>query len=110
MFDVHFSDDKFVAAPEIDFMETRALPAKPMMVSAFFGRDAAFDGVFYTGVTTTGIFCRPSCPARKPNAENIEFFATAREALVAGYRPCKRCRPLKPAGHPPEWLQSLLDV
>jgi len=80
------------------------------MVSAFFGRDAAFDGVFYTGVTTTGIFCRPSCPARKPDAENIEFFATAREALVAGYRPCKRCRPLKPTGHPPDWLQSLLDL
>ncbi len=99
----------FVAASDIDAMQMQTLPTKRTMVSAFFGQDTAYDGIFYTGVTTTGIFCRPSCTARKPKAENIEFFATAREALMAGYRPCKRCRPMKPTGHPPDWLQSLLE-
>ena len=109
MFGVHFPDDKHDIAPELQVMETQALPTRPTMVSAFLGRDTEYDGIFYTGVTTTGIFCRPSCPARKPNTDNVEFFATVRDALSAGYRPCKRCRPLKPTGHPPEWLQPLLD-
>lgn len=80
------------------------------MLSAFLERDPSWDGLFYTGVVTTGIFCRPTCPARKPRPENLQFFPTAREALQAGYRPCRRCRPVEPAGSPPEWLRPLLDA
>jgi AraC family transcriptional regulator of adaptative response / DNA-3-methyladenine glycosylase II len=56
-------------------------------------RDARFDGRFYTGVTSTGIFCRPVCPARTPRLENCRFFRSAAAALAAGFRPCLRCRP-----------------
>jgi AraC family transcriptional regulator of adaptative response/methylated-DNA-[protein]-cysteine methyltransferase len=72
--------------------------------------DSGYDGVFLTGVSTTGIFCRPSCTARKPLAENVEFFPSTREALLAGYRPCKRCRPMEPPGEAPPWLQELLKL
>ena len=57
------------------------------MQGAFLKGDASYDGIFFTGVKTTRIFCRPSCAARKPLPENLEFFATPRDALVAGYRP-----------------------
>ena len=56
------------------------------MRRAFLAGDGSYDGVFFTGVKTTGIFCRPSCTARKPRPENVEFFATPREALFSGYR------------------------
>ena len=56
-------------------------------------RDARYDGEFVLAVTTTGIFCRPSCPARMPDRENARFYATAAAAEAAGYRPCRRCRP-----------------
>src|SRR5262245_56669142 len=56
-------------------------------------RDARFDGRFFTGVKTTGIYCRPICPARLPRSENVRFFATAAAAQEAGFRPCLRCRP-----------------
>src|SRR4029079_491860 len=65
-------------------------------------RDARFDGWFFTAVKTTGIYCRPSCPARTPFARNVEFFATAAAAQRAGYRACKRCRPHASPGSP-EW-------
>jgi AraC family transcriptional regulator of adaptative response/methylated-DNA-[protein]-cysteine methyltransferase len=78
------------------------------MVGAFTRRDPSYDGVFVTGVRTTGIFCRPTCPARKPKPGNVDFFATARDALLAGYRPCLRCRPMTNAGAPPPWLEPLL--
>ncbi len=53
-----------------------------------FGSDSAYEGVFFTAVKTTGIFCRPTCGARKPKPENVEFFSLANEAMAAGYRPC----------------------
>lgn len=56
-------------------------------------RDARFDGRFFTGVTTTGIYCRPICPARTPRSEHVRFFRTAAAAQEAGFRPCLRCRP-----------------
>ena len=56
-------------------------------------RDARFDGRLFTGVRTTGIYCRPVCPARTPKRENVTFFATAAAAQEAGFRPCLRCRP-----------------
>jgi AraC family transcriptional regulator of adaptative response/methylated-DNA-[protein]-cysteine methyltransferase len=57
-------------------------------------KNSNYEGVFFVGVKTTGIMCRPTCPAKKPYKENCEFFATAKEALLASYRPCKRCQPL----------------
>ena len=56
-------------------------------------RDARFDGRFFTGVRTTGIYCRPICPARTPRRENVVFYPTAAAAQAAGFRPCLRCRP-----------------
>ena len=90
-------------------MNTHTLPSEPVMLEAFLSRDASFDGIFITGVHTTGIFCRPTCPARKPKPENVSFFPNSHDALLAGYRPCRRCRPLEPEGTPPEWLRPLLD-
>lgn len=60
---------------------------------AFQSRDRRFDGKFFTGVTTTGIYCRPGCPARRPRRENLKFFANAAAAEEAGFRACLRCRP-----------------
>src|SRR6202046_438201 len=56
-------------------------------------RDIRFDGRFFTGVKTTGIYCRPVCPARTPPPRNVTFFPTAAAAQEAGFRPCLRCRP-----------------
>ena len=60
---------------------------------ARLARDAAYDGRFFTGVHTTGIYCRPVCPARTPRSENVTFYSTAAAAQEAGFRPCLRCRP-----------------
>src|SRR3954449_5617920 len=69
---------------------------------AVAGRDARFDGWFFTAVHTTGIYCRPSCPARTPLARNVSFFTTAAAAQGAGFRACRRCRPDTVPGSP-EW-------
>jgi AraC family transcriptional regulator, regulatory protein of adaptative response / methylated-DNA-[protein]-cysteine methyltransferase len=71
-------------------------------------RDPSYDGVFFIAVKTTGIFCRPSCPAR-PKRENVEFFPKISEAIAAGYRPCKRCRPELVNGQPPEWIAPIME-
>jgi AraC family transcriptional regulator of adaptative response/methylated-DNA-[protein]-cysteine methyltransferase len=84
------------------------LPSVDEMQRAYLASDASYDGIFLLAVRTTGIFCRPSCRARKPQPENVEYFGTTREALFAGYRPCKRCRPLDTNGRPPEWVRRLL--
>lgn len=65
-------------------------------------RDRRFDGVFYTGVHTTGIYCRPSCPARLPAYQNVSFFPSAAAAQAAGFRACKRCLPDATPGSP-DW-------
>ena len=65
-------------------------------------RDPRFDGVFYTGVTSTGIYCRPSCPALTPRRRNVTFHRTAAAAQAAGFRACKRCLPDATPGSP-EW-------
>lgn len=65
-------------------------------------RDPRFDGVFYTGVTSTGIYCRPSCPALTPRRGNVTFHRTAAAAQAAGFRACKRCRPDATPGSP-DW-------
>ena len=61
--------------------------------AAFMRRDRAWDGKIIGAVKTTGIYCKPSCPARRPNREHVEFFATGEEARAAGYRSCLRCKP-----------------
>ena len=67
---------------------------------ARLSRDARFDGRFYVGVKTTGIYCRPICPANPPKSENVTFYPTAAAAGEAGYRPCLRCRPECAPGTP----------
>jgi AraC family transcriptional regulator of adaptative response/methylated-DNA-[protein]-cysteine methyltransferase len=89
-------------------MTNLALPPIDEMQRAITTRDASYEGVFVTAVRTTGIFCRPICPARKPKPENVEFFRTVADALAAGYRACLRCRPLEARGAPPAWLRDLL--
>ncbi len=69
---------------------------------AVAGKDARFDGVFFTGVTSTGIYCRPSCPAITPKRANMRFYPSAAAAQEAGFRACKRCRPDTSPGSP-EW-------
>jgi AraC family transcriptional regulator, regulatory protein of adaptative response / methylated-DNA-[protein]-cysteine methyltransferase len=83
------------------------LPPVAEMQAAYLRRDAAYDGIFFVGVRTTGTFCRPTCKVRSPLPKNVEFFATAAEALFAGYRPCKRCRPLDTSNQP-DWATSLI--
>lgn len=85
------------------------LPPRDIMLRAFVDRDPSYVGVFLVGVKTTRIFCRPGCPARTPKPENVEFFATPRDALHAGFRPCKRCRPMDREAQTPAWVQTLLD-
>lgn len=70
--------------------------------------DGTYDGLFFAGVTTTGVFCKPSCPARKPRPERVEIYGTAREALFAGFRPCLRCRPMGDGGAAPGWMDALI--
>lgn len=67
---------------------------------ARLARDARFDGQFYVGVTTTGIYCRPICPANAPKSENVKFYPSAAAAGEAGFRPCLRCRPECAPGTP----------
>lgn len=71
---------------------------------ARMSRDARFDGKFFTAVLTTGIFCRPVCPARAAKEENVRYFDSAQTALEAGFKPCKRCLP----EHAPEQMRSIL--
>lgn len=89
-------------------MKQKMLPSRPEMLQAFLAQDKSFDGLFVAGVTSTLIFCRPSCPARKPKPENVEFFYSAADALFAGFRPCKRCGPTSEGATVPDWAPRLL--
>lgn len=82
---------------------------KEIMYKAIVERDTSFEGIFFTAVKTTGIFCRPSCSARKPKIENVEFFKTTKECILKGYRPCKVCRPLENLNHTPIEFQQLIN-
>jgi AraC family transcriptional regulator, regulatory protein of adaptative response / methylated-DNA-[protein]-cysteine methyltransferase len=90
-----------------DSLPSQDLPCRSEMERAYLMRDAAYDGLFFTAVRTTRIFCRPTCPARKPLPRNVTFFRTGLEAQFAGYRPCKRCRPLDEHDRP-AWASGLL--
>ncbi|WP_058300686.1 bifunctional transcriptional activator/DNA repair enzyme AdaA [Gorillibacterium timonense] len=77
---------------------------------ALIEKNTEYEGIFYVGVKTTGVFCRPTCPARKPKFENCEFYETVQQALLASYRPCQRCRPLSHPNHISEIVQMLVEA
>jgi AraC family transcriptional regulator of adaptative response/methylated-DNA-[protein]-cysteine methyltransferase len=83
------------------------LPSAEAMYNALVNRDASFEGIFFVGVRTTGIFCRPTCAAKKPARQNVDFFATSAEALHDGYRPCLRCHPMDPQKRAPQLVERL---
>jgi AraC family transcriptional regulator of adaptative response/methylated-DNA-[protein]-cysteine methyltransferase len=83
------------------------LPPNETMYRALVESDPSFEGIFFVGVRTTGIFCRPTCSAKKPARQNVEFFPSPNEALLGGYRPCLRCQPMDPARPAPELIQRL---
>jgi len=85
------------------------LPPESTMYTALVEKDSAFEGLFIAAIKTTGIFCRPTCTAKKPRPENVEYFASAKDALALGYRPCKVCRPMERLGDAPPWITALLE-
>lgn len=80
-----------------------------LMYDAIVNKDTSFEGIFFTAVKTTGIFCRPSCTARKPKKENVEFFRTSKEAISKGYRPCKVCNPMEKLNETPDFVKTILN-
>ncbi|MGH7584354.1 MAG: bifunctional transcriptional activator/DNA repair enzyme AdaA [Gemmatimonadales bacterium] len=79
------------------------LPSRRTLLTAVARRDPSWDGLFVFGVRTTGVACRPTCPARRGRPDRLEFFATADDARAAGFRACRRCRPDRAALEPPWW-------
>ncbi|NML71452.1 methylated-DNA--[protein]-cysteine S-methyltransferase [Chryseobacterium sp. RP-3-3] len=79
------------------------------MYQASLDKDSSFEGIYWMAVKTTGIFCRPTCTARKPKRENVEFFLNTQEAAEKGYRPCKVCKPLEKLNETPKYIQELLN-
>jgi len=84
------------------------LPDPETLYEALLRRDDRYDGRAYVGVSSTGIFCRLTCPARKPKREHCAFFPTIAECLEAGYRACKRCHPLQPSANADPAIAALL--
>jgi AraC family transcriptional regulator, regulatory protein of adaptative response / methylated-DNA-[protein]-cysteine methyltransferase len=72
-------------------------------------KETFYEGIFITAVKTTGIFCRPSCRARKPKLENVIFYETTQEALQNGYRPCKLCKPMETLDETPEYIRKIIE-
>jgi len=79
------------------------------MYQACLDKDISYEGIFYTAVKTTGIFCRPSCTARKPKKENVEFLKTVKDCITNGYRPCKICCPLENLNETPPYIRDLIN-
>jgi AraC family transcriptional regulator of adaptative response / methylphosphotriester-DNA alkyltransferase methyltransferase len=80
------------------------------MWQAILQNDSTYDGKFYYGVTTTGIFCRPSCKSKHPSKQNVKIFANANQALSANFRPCKRCKPDGLRLPDEEWVRHMEKV
>src|SRR5687767_2668438 len=81
------------------------------LYKALSARDSRFDGVFFVGVTSTGIYCRPICPVKTPKEANCRFFPSAQETEQAGFRPCLRCRPeLAPGSAPVDDAQRIAQL
>lgn len=87
-------------------IKSLVLPPRREMERALLAKDSSYDGIFYAAITSTGVFCRPSCSAKKPLLKNVKFFPTPFEALQSGFRPCLRCKPMD-TGHP-DWVCQLL--
>ncbi|NOT09189.1 MAG: methylated-DNA--[protein]-cysteine S-methyltransferase [Gemmatimonadales bacterium] len=86
------------------------MPRPEELHRAVDDRDPSYEGIFVVGVRTTGIFCRPTCPSKQARRENRRFFLTTGEAAKAGFRPCRRCKPLeRPGGHP-EWARRVIET
>ncbi|GAA6181145.1 trifunctional transcriptional activator/DNA repair protein Ada/methylated-DNA--[protein]-cysteine S-methyltransferase [Shimia sp. NS0008-38b] len=86
------------------------LPSHDTLYAALLARDPAYDGRAYVCVSSTGVFCRLTCPARKPKSENCTFFASIGECIEAGYRACKRCHPMAPAAESDPAIAALLSA
>jgi AraC family transcriptional regulator, regulatory protein of adaptative response / methylated-DNA-[protein]-cysteine methyltransferase len=99
--------DTLMASPVVDQLSLLPMPSRREMERAYLRSDASYDGLFFLGVRTTGVFCRPSCHARKPRPENVEFFASPKDAVFAGYRPCLKCKPVA-GDDEPAWVRKLL--
>jgi AraC family transcriptional regulator of adaptative response/methylated-DNA-[protein]-cysteine methyltransferase len=82
-----------ILAPKSDRMSNVARLDADTAWAAFMRRDRGWDGRIIGAVKTTGIYCKPSCPAKRPKRENVDFYATGEEARAAGFRPCMRCKP-----------------
>lgn len=81
-----------------------------LMYRALLEKNATFEGFFFVGVKTTGIFCRPTCTAKKPKRENVEFFPSAKEAILSGYRPCLKCHPMEIKNKTPDYIEKILTL
>ena len=86
------------------------LPDSHTLYAALCAREDTYEGRAYVGVSSTGIFCRFSCPARKPKFENCQFFASPGDCIEAGFRACKRCKPLKAAAGDDPMVQPLIEA
>lgn len=86
------------------------LPNDDVLYDALVRRDPAYDGFAFVAVKSTGVFCRMICPARNPKRENSVFYDSVAACLAAGYRPCKRCRPLAPAGEADALVKTLTEA
>ena len=91
---------KPVISPAPSPPEDASAPDPGACRRARLSRDRRFDGEFFIGVTTTGIYCRPICPARTPAEKNVRYYRSAAQAAQAGFRPCLRCRPESAPGSP----------
>ncbi|HEX3435257.1 MAG TPA: methylated-DNA--[protein]-cysteine S-methyltransferase [Pseudacidobacterium sp.] len=98
------------AASKAEWQPLFPLPSRKAMEQAYLSSDSSYDGIFYIAVKTTGIFCLPSCKAKKPLPENVKFFATIKEALFAGFRPCLRCKPMEQQAATPDWIRRVLHA
>src|SRR4051812_9950718 len=99
--------DNFRTRGKAEMKAMELLPSTDTMYRALLNRDSSFEGIFFVGVRTTGIFCRPTCPAKKPARTNVDFFATPALALVGGYRPCLRCQPMDSNRPMPKLIERL---
>lgn len=79
------------------------------MYKALVNKDVSYEGIFFAAIRTTGIFCRPTCNAKKPKEENVEFFKSTKEAILKGYRPCKVCNPLVKPGETPTYIKEIME-
>jgi AraC family transcriptional regulator of adaptative response/methylated-DNA-[protein]-cysteine methyltransferase len=89
-------------------MITEAL--KQEFFKALLDKNLQYEGLFFVGVKTTGVFCRPTCSARKPKFENCEFYKTAKEAMLASFRPCMRCCPLSYPNQISDLVKTLVEA